>query len=810
MTNRPANEPKLYLETFLLSLALILLEVSYTRIFSYKLVYYFTYVIIGIALLGLGAGGIFVAVFPRIRRLAATVLIPLSCLAAAVGVLGGYLIVAETQLNAFQLISKAADRATHIREAAKLAVICLAVLTPFFAAGLALAAIFATHTRRISSLYCVDLLGAGIGCALSVPLAATISPPGAIMLGGLCLALAGLRLAARSSRALLGALVALGVLLVVGAFAGRRLPDPIPDAVKTMSPQRAMVGSSLFSRWSPVFRVDVTPFNNRLMLHHDGQLGSVMIRYNGDPATLESEFATDQRLLPFGLLKPGPKVAIIGAAGGHEILAALHFKASHVTGVELNPVTVSLITTHFADFSGHLTDDPHVTLVNAEGRSFLAGGRERYDLIWFVAPDSYAAMNAATSGAFVLSESYLYTAEMIVDSLNHLTDDGIVCAQFGEFSFDTKPNRTARYLATAREAFRRIGIHDFERHMLLSYAPSLAGISESTIILKRAPLTPADVAGFVAGMTKIPKSRVVLAGDQRDAPAPIQSVVTLSDTDLERWYGSHPFRVDPVTDDSPFFWHFVRFADIVRTSQRYDSPNVEDGLGEMLLLVLLAVVTVFAAVFLLAPMVAIRGVWNEIPYKLRAAVYFATLGAGFMFLEVSLIQRLTLFLGYPTYALTITLFALLISTGFGSLLSGRYTAGQNRPLVMHCALLLVLVAFYELGLGPLITRAIGWPLPLRVALALAFLTPLGLCLGAFMPLGLRRIAAVTRHSEAFVAWSWAVNGFFSVVSSVLATILSMSFGFNVVMLAAAALYMVGVAALASIPASEAAATAQAA
>ena len=208
----------------------------------------------------------------------------------------------------------------------------------------------------------------------------------------------------------------------------------------------------------------------------------------------------------------------------------------------------------------------------------------------------------------------------------------------------------------------------------------------------------------------------------------------------------------------------------------------------------------FAALFLLAPLLVIRGVWGTIPYKWRAGVYFAALGAGFMFLEVSLIQRLTLFLGYPTYSLTVTLFALLISTGFGSLLSEHFVARRDAAMLTLGALLLVLVAFYERGLNPLVDHAIGWPLAWRVTLAVALLAPLGLCLGAFMPLGLRTVAAVTPHAEEFVAWSWAVNGFFSVVSSVLATILSMTVGFNLVMLAAAAVYLIGIAALRGIPA----------
>src|SRR5437870_2092792 len=190
------NARRLYLETFLISLAVILLEVSYTRVFSFKLVYYFTYLIIGIALLGLGAGGVFVAIFPRFRRLLPSRLIPGCCLVAAAAVLFGYLVVALLQLNLFHLIGSLAQHAyrTSLREAGKLTVICLALFTPFFAAGLALATIFATQTERINRLYFADLLGAGLGCAVCVPLIVHVSPPGAVMLAGFCFALSGLPL----------------------------------------------------------------------------------------------------------------------------------------------------------------------------------------------------------------------------------------------------------------------------------------------------------------------------------------------------------------------------------------------------------------------------------------------------------------------------------------------------------------------------------------------------------------------------------------------------------------------------------------
>src|SRR6185369_9101683 len=206
-------------------------------------------------------------------------------------------------------------------------------------------------------------------------------------------------------------------------------------------------------------------------------------------------FEHDPRSFPFRVARPSPEVLVIGAAGGHELLASLYFDTRHVTGVELNPVTYSLLTDHFADYSGHLPDNPRVTLVNAEGRSYLKRNDDRYDLVWFVAPDSYAAMNAATSGAYVLSESYLYTVEMLETALAHLTPGGIVCAQFGEIDYVGKPNRTTRYLTTAREAFHRVGVEDFGRHVLVATSPGFA-FTTATILLRPEPFTEEDVQAF--------------------------------------------------------------------------------------------------------------------------------------------------------------------------------------------------------------------------------------------------------------------------------------------------------------------------
>ena len=446
---------KLYFETFFISLAVILLEVSYTRVFSFKLVYYFTYLVIGISLLGLGSGGVFVAIFERLRNAKAERLILGCTTVAALTVLLGYFLIATMPLNLFRMVMKITQGGAWgevVLELAKLALVCTTLFLPFVAAGVALAKIFASQTERIGRLYAIDLLGAALGCAIVIPAITIISPPGSVFLAGLAFAFAGLPLALRAGR---GALVPVAVgaaALLIGVLFPGALPDPVRDRVKGAEAE------AIFSRWSPVFRVDVVPVPGTdpatNFLVHDGTLGSSMMQFDGDVESL-GRYDKMDRAYPFRLLAPGPEVAIIGSAGGNEILASLRLGASQITGIELNPVTVSLLTTHFREFTGNIANHPKVKIVNAEGRSFLKSAGKEFDLIWLVAPDSYAAMNAATSGAFVLSESYLYTKEMIVEAVEHLDADGILCAQFGEIDFDTKPNRVVRYLGTAREALRR-------------------------------------------------------------------------------------------------------------------------------------------------------------------------------------------------------------------------------------------------------------------------------------------------------------------------------------------------------------------
>ena len=792
MTSPTRSRQRQLAVIFLVSLAGLLLEVGYTRIVSYKLWYYYTYLVLGLALLGIGSGGVLVTMSKRLRDATTERILSVCGLTGSVSVAVGYFIVAKVPIDTVKIWDY--GTASSFKNLAILGLISFVLFASFISLGVIISVILGRAAERVGTLYFADLIGAGLGCVVAIPFISSLGPPAVVMLAALVFALAGLVASERVRSATSGLTGAVAVALLVIVIAHGSLPDVTTEATKSqVKPE--------FSEWGPVFRVDVigaTP--DAKILAHDGSYGSGIHKYDGDPSTLES-YETEARAIPFRLLgRDNDHTLIIGSAGGNEILASLHFGSKKIEGVELNPVTIGLLENEYADFTGHLDDIPNVSIHQADGRSFLARSTDRYDLVWYVAPDSYAANNAASSGAFVLSESYLYTVEMIKETLDHLTDDGIMVVQFGELDFEGQPNRTERYVMTAREAFRQLGVDDPSQHMVVAAELNEGFGDLSTIILKRTPLTTAEVDRVVETLPDVPKTHLQWAPGQEPAPGPVGELASGTWEQAQKVADGIDRDISPVTDNGPFFWHFAGFGSVLGDLGRpMSSFNPEDSIGERVLLLLLAIAIIYAAVFLLLPFAVQRRrnrraeeATTAAPARGASAVYFASLGLGFMLIEITMIQRLTLLLGYPTYSLTVTLASILVATGVGALLSPRLAGRVRQPLLVLWVMLGLFAVFYQFGLDGLTDALLPSGLAVRVLAAVVVLAPVGLCLGMFMPLGLTELSRFSPEPERSVAWAWAVNGFFSVIGSVLTTILSMTFGFRVVMFLALVAYAAAV------------------
>ena len=820
-SNESGRGRSFHFEIFLMAFASLLLEVAYTRVISFKLYYYYTFLVIGLALLGIGCGGVAVAVSKRLRRASTEAVIMWGLASAAASVLVGYVVVALTPVDSLALWQYGTG--DSLRNLGLLIVICLALFASFISIGIMLATLFGRRTAQIGRLYFADLLGAGLACAVVVFALYWVGPSTTIIAAGLLMALGALRMAftqpttateddatpggtagpgrrGRVDRVAAIAAGVVGVALVAMLAVPSLLPSVRPDTTKNIAASEE--ATAAYSGWGALFRVDAYEVNSPTLgdlyfLFHDGMLGSAIYRYDGNPSSL-TRFDTDPRLFAFTADgAPRDDVLIIGAAGGNEILASLYFGAEQIDAVELNPITHSLVTDRFADYAGRIAEDPRVNYVQGDGRTFLSRSDERYDLIWYPAPDSYSATNAAASGAFVLSESYLYTAETVTESLDHLRDTGVLVAQFGELDYDTKPNRTSRYVATARQALAERGVADPGAHIVVLKSPAAEVASYSTVLVKPTPFTDEEIADLTAAAGTVPGSAVRYAPGSvpvitTDPPAQIAS---LPDAELDAYLASLPYEVDAITDNGPFFWHFAPFGDVLGNYTTPISDDLEDSLGERVLILLLGLAVVLGGIFLLLPFVTIRDEWRQLPRKGTSLIYFSCLGLGFMLLEISLIQRLVLFLGFPTYSLTVTLASILIFTGVGALLSGRFAHRGRRLLPVLAVAVTALTAFYLFALPPLTSALLSWPLAGRVAVTFLVLAPLGITLGMFMPLGLGAVADLSPFHREYVAWGWAVNGFASVTGAVLTTVLAMMFGFTVVMVIALVLYLLAIATL---------------
>ena len=803
---------------FLVCLGGLLVEVGYTRIVSYKLWYYYTYLVLGLALLGIGSGGVVVSLSKRLKEIPSERLLPKACFTGGLSILASYFLNAVLPIDTIRIWDY--GTASSLKNLLLLGIMSGALFGSFVALGVVISVILSRGGNDIGRLYAADLIGAGLACMVAIPLISGLGAPAAVMVGAACFAVASI-VSSDGFKGTQPALSAvLAVVLVVLALFPSLTPDIRIEGTKPQDPSKVE-----YSEWGPVFRVDaISTDSDTKLLAHDGSYGSAIHRYNGDPDTLE-RFDSDPRSIPFTMLGADPQdrdksgndhTLIIGSAGGNEILASLYYGSKNIEGVELNPVTIGLLTDHFKQFTGDLTAIDNVTVHNADGRSFLARSNDDYDLIWYVAPDSYAANNAASSGAFVLSESYLYTVSMIKETLEHLSEDGIMVVQFGELDFEGAPNRTSRYLMTAHQALEELGITDHSKHLLVA-AELQDGFGDlSTIVLKRTPITEAETSRALDAISNVPKTKLQFAPGSEPAAGIVGSLASAPDLQTATERASIVDRnIFPVTDDAPFFWHFVDFGTVLGDITRpLNSLNPEDSIGERVLLLLLAISVLYAAVFLFVPFLRRSNKGSEAtdrpfrqPLNGPAILYFASLGLGFMLYEISLLQRLTLLLGYPTLSLSVTLATILISTGIGSALAGRAVARFSMLPWLLLGALAALAAVYQFAVGAITEATLSSPTPVRILVAVLLLLPLGCCLGMFMPLGLSKLAhlrgagdesATSHEPEDFsptdqaqhaVAYAWAINGFFSVIGSVLTTILSMTFGFRNVMFLALAIYM---------------------
>lgn len=742
--------PRRLLAIALASFAVLFLQIAITRVLSVVLWYHWAFLSVSLAMLGLGAPGVWFALRPPADRLLPRLLFfgGLSIPAVVHGVLSSRALLARWD---------AAEQAV---------LLCMVwLLVPFLLLGAAVCQLLLyANGAAIARLYGADLLGASVAAALVLPVLSLLPTPDATALLGLLPILASVVVG--GSRAL----AAIGVLAIVAAVCWGR-----PFEVTMTKSYDEREHRPVHVRWTPTARLAFfespkdkplahgwgygtkvpTVYADQYWMEQDAGAGTPLTRWDGDQSDL-SEF--DHLLFDVTAvgyqLRPPARVAVIGSGGGRDILTALVARATDVDAVELNAGVVDAVSTRFREFAGDIYHARGVHAAISEGRSFLTRSAGGYDLLQIALIDSWAA---TASGAYALAENNLYTVEACELYLQRLAPHGLV--SISRWVRGENCLELSRLLVMNQRVLRRRGIVDPNRHLAV-----VRGGMAATVLTSVRPFTPAEYERLRA----ICEQRGLdLLWPVAPQPAQIMDIANL----LERGPGtleSFGLVMDPPTDDRPFFFQsFPVFGTFDTEFARGFGTNAMSVRTLQWLMVILLAIT---ALLYFLPFALVRWLPRG-PGFWQGSGYFAAIGLAFMLIEVPWLQRFVLFVGHPAIAATVVIGALLLGAGLGALQSERTGLQRWRRLwpVVPIAL-----ALLNLGMPLLCTATLGLGMALRIAITVLLLLPIGFLLGHFFPLGM------LRFGDTHKAWYWALNGASGVLASACALGLSMAFGFTAV------------------------------
>jgi spermidine synthase len=664
----------------------------------------------------------------------------------------------------------------------RLTVLYLAAAVPFFLTGLLFAVVFARETRRIPRLYGADLCGGALACLAVVPLLNWVGGPNVVLVAGATMAAAGTIWAESRSARRHAALFTLALVALIGANFSGRLIDVVYAKGMFRDPARVE-----FARWNALSRVEVDRQGQAKVAVIDEDANTFIM--SADVSRWhDTEWENDLMSAPPALanvLRPHGEFAIIGPGGGVDVLRAVANGSPSVTGIEINPIiATTIMRERYADYSQHLYQRPDVHIQVTDGRSFLRSTKQQFDVVQMTLVDTWASTAA---GAFALSENSLYTVEAFREYFDHLKPDGMIAITRWEFRH---PREALRVVAVAMEALHRLGVTNPARNFIVASQGSLNEDGIPVVVLaKKSPFTPAEENAVSTHLGKYQQLKLLYL-PSNSGQNPFSDLI--ASNDAYAFARGYPYNTSPVTDNAPFFFFTLKPGQIFDEKGSHRAIDWKVNLGVLVLLLVLGISLVAVLAFLILPL-ALKSRHGR--HTAAPLLYFVAVGLGYILVEIAFIQRFVLFLGHPTYALTVVIFLLMLSSGAGSLLSRLWLPHTNAgwvPLALVIVTLLADVFFLPGRLAALVGMAFGY----RLLVSGVLLIPLGFVMGMPFPTGLRALAVLPAPefpagqgaSENAVEWAWAMNAAASVLGSVLAMVIAIQFGLTVTLACGTAAY----------------------
>lgn len=763
---------------FFLCMALLLYELTLIRVFSTVLFYHFAFMAIGVAMLGLAAGGLTVhlkpQVFPREKVYDWSFWFSLGFSLFCVISLW---VIFKIPVNAYSPIEDITP---------KLTAIYIISFIPFYFAGIVLAAIFSNFPEKMGQLYAFDLIGAGIGAVLVIPLMNIVGGESAVLyVSAIALVATSLLSGKRWKIALI-----LGAVVLLLGFTNSHY-----NWIKIRYTKGMLVEDldAVYDKWNSFSRVMVIPFrlgtdaapqtwcpSPRYMhlvptIPHKGvrhsDFFSIMIDDGASTPILPFDGKDYSKLqfLKYDLtslahrLRGDGVTLVIGSGGGRDVLTGLVLGAKRIDAVDINPLMFKILEGPLRDYSGDLFNHERVRGITAEGRAFARRNPLTYDLIQVAMIDTWAS---TTAGAYSLSENSLYTVEAFKDYLSALKPGGIL--SFTRFYF-TPPREALRLASLFIETAEQLGMPDPSGSIMVAMYNDL-----STLIFKKGSFSEEEIAQFTHDVEDMGFHLIYTPLFARDRN--FHSLINARDK--QAFYDNYPYDVSPPVDDSPFFFNMLKVRDFLKAFEEQEGLRFNYYATYTLVIVFILSI-VATLVTLILPML-FQGAWvDKFPGRGYLLGYFVMIGLAYLLIEIALLQRFSLLLEHPAYAASAVIAGFLVSSGLGSLLWGNVSEDYRLKLFNGAFLTIILFMIIHIfGGGSLIYSIIHLPLWIKGIIAMLLILPLGFAMGIPLPAG---ITIAGQHSSSTVAWCWAVNGAASVLASSFAMVLAMSKGFSVVL-----------------------------
>ncbi len=755
---------------FVFSVCLLAVQTSFTKFFSIVMWYHFGYMIISVAMLGFSVSGVFLSMSGKLSKsFSFSKLISVSSFVTFIS----YLMMTHITFTPRDLIFKGVGLFS-------LFAVLILLFIPFFLFGLTIGWILRERKERIGRYYSVNMIGSAMGALLFIWIFNTFNGYIAIPLIVFLMAVSAILVADNIKEKALSAVLCL-VIFPTLFFPSLFPMEPPGDKILGLVKDRK--NDVIHTDWSALSKIDmvkdpdrtVYPFMglwgmsrtyfeqgkinpDRIGIVIDSWAYTSIMRYPQNNTYYDYMPATTV----YHLGKKIKKTLHIGAGGGMDLLAAHHYGVDDITGVEINPIIVKSVKNEFRDYSGGIYSGfiKGVKIVVDEGRNFIESGDDTYDVIQLSGVDTFSSTQA---GAFALSENNLYTVEAFRSYYEKLNNNGYF-TMTSWFAPDEagNPRFSLRLLNIARKALREMNIDPKGRIMFF------ASDTYTLMVLKKGTFTRDEIKNGLDYVFKNRFAMLVTPGREPNENNIFERFLFADDSKHKKLIEDYPYLVSAPTDDKPFFFE-LRKLETLFTGINSNVLPLNVFSGQTILFIILFMVLLMGMMFILSPLYVLKKK-NRKELAFHDMLYFSLIGLGYMFVEIVLTQKLVLYLGHPSYSLSIALFSILLFSGLGSFFSDYKFLKKRTTLVVLSAILLLVI----LTLSPILSATLGAPFSVRVLITLLILAPLSFFMGTAFPAGASRV------SEKELPFLWGINGFFSVVASVTAIIISINMGFTFV------------------------------